>query len=262
MNHYQQKRADKIERFKQLAENARQQSESSYKASNRISDFIPLGQPILIGHHSERRHRSDLDKVCRLMDKSIEESKKAAYYIGKIQAAQNNTSISSDDPQAIELLKDKISKLKAKQERMKYINKVHKEYIKNPASIQNYNDLSQKEINFIITYTPQYTWEPHPFPPYAITNNGASIRAAEKRLIELENKSTQQTTETETPEGITIIENVEANRVQIFFPNKPSEQVRTTLKRAGFKWSPSNECWQNYLSNSAIYAAQQIVKTN
>lgn len=259
MNHYQQKRADKIERFKQLAEQARQRSQSNFEASNRISNFIPLGQPILVGHHSEKRHRNDLDKVCRLMDKSIEENNKSRYYIGKIQAAQNNTAISSDDPEAITLLKDKISKLKAKQERMKLINKAHKEYLKTPASINKYNDLTQKEINFIITYTPQYSWEPHPFPPYAITNNGNNIRTSEKRLIELENKRAKQTTQTETPEGITIVENVEANRLQIFFPSKPDEETRIKLKRAGFKWSPTNECWQNYLSNSAIYAAQSIV---
>lgn len=258
MNHYQQKRADKIERFKQLAEQARQRSQSNFEASNRISDFIPLGQPILVGHHSERRHRKDVQRIENLMTKTIEESKKEAYYIGKAQAAQNNTAINSDDPEAITLLKDKISKLKAKQERMKLINKAHKDYLKNPASINKYNDLTQKEINFIITYTPQYSFEPHPFPPYAITNNGGNIRTAEKRLIELENKRAKQTTQTETPEGITIIENVEANRLQIFFPSKPDEETRTKLKRAGFKWSPTNECWQNYLSNSAIYAANLI----
>ena len=32
-------------------------------ASDAISDGIPTGQPILVGHHSERRHRRDLERM-------------------------------------------------------------------------------------------------------------------------------------------------------------------------------------------------------
>jgi len=31
--------------------------------AERISDMIPPGQPILVGHHSERRHRRDLERI-------------------------------------------------------------------------------------------------------------------------------------------------------------------------------------------------------
>ena len=39
-----------------------------------------MGQPILVGHHSERRHRRDLDRIDSHMRKSIEEDKKADYF--------------------------------------------------------------------------------------------------------------------------------------------------------------------------------------
>ncbi|HAO14890.1 MAG TPA: hypothetical protein DDE71_04930, partial [Tenacibaculum sp.] len=38
---------------------------------------IPFGQPILVGHHSEKRHRRTIEKAHRAMDKCLEESKKA-----------------------------------------------------------------------------------------------------------------------------------------------------------------------------------------
>jgi len=34
-------------------------SDAAWQAEHRILDNIPLGQPILVGHHSERRHRRD-----------------------------------------------------------------------------------------------------------------------------------------------------------------------------------------------------------
>ncbi|WP_132290495.1 DUF3560 domain-containing protein [Kribbella sp. VKM Ac-2568] len=38
-------------------------------ARRQISDHIPLGQPILVGHHSERRHRRDIERMDRLMQR-------------------------------------------------------------------------------------------------------------------------------------------------------------------------------------------------
>lgn len=50
------------------------------RASDRadeLSNRWPLGQPILTGHHSERRHRRDLDRSHRAMDQSIQASQAA-----------------------------------------------------------------------------------------------------------------------------------------------------------------------------------------
>ncbi|MEV0283514.1 DUF3560 domain-containing protein [Kribbella sp. NPDC050820] len=59
------------------AERRRAAAEAASNASRRIADGIPLGQPILIGHHSERRHRRDLQRIQDLTRKSVEESRAA-----------------------------------------------------------------------------------------------------------------------------------------------------------------------------------------
>jgi triosephosphate isomerase len=48
---------NKAARLRDRAANVSAKGEAAYAASNRIANMIPMGQPILIGHHSERRHR-------------------------------------------------------------------------------------------------------------------------------------------------------------------------------------------------------------
>ena len=71
--------AERAERLEERAEMHSAEAERRYEASHRIADGIPLGQPILVGHHSEKRHRRDLARIEGHMRASIEERKKAAH---------------------------------------------------------------------------------------------------------------------------------------------------------------------------------------
>lgn len=51
----------KAERRLDWAATAERKSEEYFKASNKDSDFLSLGEPIKIGHHSERRHRKAIE---------------------------------------------------------------------------------------------------------------------------------------------------------------------------------------------------------
>jgi hypothetical protein len=57
--------------------------------------------------------------------------------------------------------------------------------------------------------------------------------------------------------AVRIVE--EENRVRIFFPNKPAEPVRVSLKGRGFRWSPAAGAWQAYASENAWYWARKIL---
>lgn len=89
-----------------------------------MAECIPFGQPIIVGHHSEKRDRAFRNKIANNFDKGFEALDKAKYYEHKAQAAENNTAISSDDPEAIKLLKEKLEKLINNQEFMKTVNKI------------------------------------------------------------------------------------------------------------------------------------------
>lgn len=60
--------------------------------------------------------------------------------------------------------------------------------------------------------------------------------------------------------GIRVVENTAVDRLQIIFPDKPSDEERAMLKARGFKWAPSMGAWQRQLTNNARYAAEGILK--
>lgn len=78
-----QRDLDKAERYETYAENAQARAESRSQAAESISSFIPFGQPILVGHHSEKRHRRDIERIRSNVEKSVEEYDKAEYLRGR-----------------------------------------------------------------------------------------------------------------------------------------------------------------------------------
>ena len=74
-----ERKLEKAERYKTYAANAEARAENRSNTAKEISSYIPFGQPILIGHHSERRHRRDIERIRKNMEKSAEESEKAEY---------------------------------------------------------------------------------------------------------------------------------------------------------------------------------------
>lgn len=67
----------RAERLDDRAERAEQAAQTSREAARAISDRIPLGQPILVGHHSEGRARRDAARLTGHMDASLEHAETA-----------------------------------------------------------------------------------------------------------------------------------------------------------------------------------------
>lgn len=56
-----------------------------------------------------------------------------------------------------------------------------------------------------------------------------------------------------------IINNHSEERIQILFPGKPSEQIRTLLKSYAFKWAPSQSAWQRQNTLNGLYSTKNML---
>lgn len=55
---------------------------------------------------------------------------------------------------------------------------------------------------------------------------------------------------------------IEDDRVKIIMEGKPSEELRTKLKKAAFKWSPNWKAWVRKHTGNAVYDAKRIIGIN
>ncbi len=122
MNAYELRQAIRKSRQAERAEDLSSAAEQLFAMARRSIEHIPFGQPILIGHHSERRHRRDLARHDRLMRRAIE-TRKRADELARV-AETTSRAISSDDPDAPDKLRERVAKLERDQEAMKAANKV------------------------------------------------------------------------------------------------------------------------------------------
>lgn len=254
-SNYEERKQNRIEAFQNLAAKNEELSNSAYEHSRKLADVIPFGQPILVGHHSERGHRSHLKKINSAMGKSVEAAKKAKYYEERAESLLNGTAISSDNPNAIELLRAKLSNLEALQTLYKEINKVIKS--KSADKIAGLVALGISEARAAQLLAPDFCGRIG-VPSYKLTNNNGVMSNVKKRIAQLENIAKLETSE-EIINGVTLRVNVEDNRVQMLFGAKPSEEIRTQIKKAGFVFSYQTEAWQRKISNWAIYEAKTIL---
>lgn len=61
--------------------------------------------------------------------------------------------------------------------------------------------------------------------------------------------------------GATVIDNLEADRVQIIFDDIPSQEIRSALKRQGWRWSPKAGAWQRKRTTDSVQSARHILST-
>jgi hypothetical protein len=169
-------------------------------------------------------------------------------------AAVGSGGISSDDPDASTKLKEQLDARKLQQEHMSLMNSLARKGDREGLAKQG---LSEETINKVLT--PDWGGKCRAYEPYQLQNNNANIHRIEERIEQLAKASTRETKETETEAGIRMVENAEANRLQLFFHGKPDSDTRTKLKQHGFRWAPSEGAWQRHLNNGAIYAAQQFL---
>ncbi len=111
MNREERQQA-RTDRYRELADNARKQSEQCFRQSESMASVIPMGQPV--HGKADRNYR---EKIWNKMGQSVKASEKADYYERKAEAAENNNAIYLDDDNAVEKLEQKLAELEQETDR-------------------------------------------------------------------------------------------------------------------------------------------------
>jgi hypothetical protein len=113
---------ERADRFEGYEEKRRDDAQAAHAAVERITDGIPLGQPILVGHHSERHARRDAERIENGMRKAIRAWDTANYWksraAGAIQAAKYKE-LPAVRSRRIKRLESELRKTRAEQEKAK-----------------------------------------------------------------------------------------------------------------------------------------------
>jgi len=263
---YKERQEAKQERYNYLSQKAEREAEQRRATSNIISSFIPMGQPILCGHHSEGRHRRDIERIQNNFSKSIELQEKAEYYKNKAENVLNDKSIRQDDPEAVKKLKEKIKMLEENNKKTKELNaklRSYKSYSNALIKVKSLDDNNpeKKDLLKMLEQARFYANPPERINVYylATVPNTAEIKRLNERIKEIENRGDIKEEE-ETINDITLKINKELNRVQIIFNSIPTEEIRAKLKHNGFRWSPFNKAWQSYINDHNIIFAKEIIR--
>jgi hypothetical protein len=78
---------ERADRFETYSEKRLAEAEGVKRSVDRIADAIPFGQPILVGHHSERRARKDAARIQSGMAKAVKLWETSEYWQSRAAGA-------------------------------------------------------------------------------------------------------------------------------------------------------------------------------
>ncbi len=168
---YRERRLAKAERLRGWADGRERKAASAHDQSDAAVAGIPLGQPVMVGHHSQRGHERALERSRASMTAAVEHDEKAREMRDRATNIEASASqaIYSDDEDAEERLTEKIAGLEAKRDRIKAENatfrKEHREQLKTMTAYQRDRAL--------------------PHPSYELTNLSGNISRLRKRQANL-----------------------------------------------------------------------------
>ena len=110
----------RAERRREWSVSANKKSHEYFEKSNKDRDFLSLGEPIKVGHHSERRHRKAIADAWRNMGKSVEFSDKATEHEREAEYWDKRaTTINLSMPESIDFYAHKLEEAKEYHEGVK-----------------------------------------------------------------------------------------------------------------------------------------------
>lgn len=229
---YEAKRQARYERLLKAAERAESEGNAAHKQASQMADFIPMGQPILIGHHSENRDRNFRERIHNKFRKGFELAKQAEEYRSRAASIESNAAIYSDNPQAVDMLSDKVAELEAESKEMKRINAA----LRKGADFDTLemSDAHRDDLLSIEKHQAYYSPRTRGFPPYMLTSVSTKLKTAKKRAEQVEKKQAIPDKDEEV-NGIKVQWRAGENRIRIYYPGRVDMETFKHLKNHGYR---------------------------
>lgn len=162
--------------------------------------------------------------------------------------------ISADDPNAIEKLESKLAKLEAYHQKVKTVNA----YFRKHKTVEGCPVLTAEEIEkMTAVINSERSMYKMPYPPYELQYNNAEMRRLKQRIESLKARDRTNFVGWEF-DGGRVEPNTTDNRLQIYFDDKPTADVREELKKNSFNWSPKAKVWQRQLNTNLYWICDKI----
>jgi hypothetical protein len=203
------------------------------------------------------RNRKRNESADRRLNELLEFRKRALDAIEKTLRPELRPIMAGDDD-AVERLEDKLAKAKKLQALMKAANAAIRKHKKAgpDAQIAALVVLGFSEGRARDLLEPDFAGRIG-VPAYELTNLNANIKRMEGRVKTI--TVAQETPASEVEGEHARIEDSPAeNRIRLYFPGKPSSEVRSKLKASGFRWSPTIGAWQAYRNYRSEAVAREV----
>lgn len=226
----------------------------AYLASNSrcISSFItgPSNFPV---RRAEKRNNWANNKLNELVE--FETRAKSAI-LKKLRPELRP--IMSGDADAVERLQEKISLAERCQDSMRRANaairKSEKEQMQFRIAAVMLEGFTESQARRLLE--PDFMGR-FGFASFQLTNNNANIRRMKERLAQI-SKAKEKTDQEAAGKFAKVQDSPADNRIRLFFPGKPNEEIRSRLKSCGFRWTPTLGAWQAYRNSRTLETALDV----
>lgn len=228
---YRESRLRRAEQLQRWADANAERAHQHREAAREINDAIPFGQPILVGHHSERRMRRAYERRDEHMFAWLHLNERAA----KQEAAavtiieQAERSAYTDDDDALEKLQARLAEAEARRERLKAYNARFRR-----TGRPDTDGLTPEDVEDL-RMTIRYGQSNGEFPSYVFSNISSQIQRLKKRIQEVAAYQQQAAAASSSASGCTIAR-TDDGRLRLTFTEKPRRDVIDALKAARWMW--------------------------
>jgi|GEM_PF-263053 len=247
------KKPERAEKAYNLASKYSKLLAGYYNRHNTIGTMCPSEMIVGGGNFSVHKKEKQNEAFAKNF-KNLENIENLKEEIQEILHTNTQPIIRINEENAVEKLEMKLKELEEYQTLMKDVNAYYRK--NNTLEGCTLLDKNQRaEIEGYIKNRVQYK----PYTDFELTGNNNKIKSTRQRLAELL-KEKEQGVRVKEGKFFKVVENTDIMRLQLEFEEKPNENVRTVLKKNGFKWSPSNSVWQRQLTNNARYSLERVIK--